>query len=68
MRWLVIKNNYVIDAIVWDGISSYTYPFPHDYLKEDTQEVAGVGDWYESSEDIFYHPLGKTPPDFPGTL
>jgi len=66
MRWLVIKNNYVIDAIVWDGVTSYAYPFSHDYLKEDTQGVAGVGDWYESSEDIFYRPIGKTPPDFPG--
>jgi len=67
MKWFVIKDNYVIDNIEWDGTTPYTYPFPHDYLKQDTEFVAGVGDWYESTEDIFYRPLGKTPPDFPST-
>ncbi len=64
-NWLVIKNNYVIDHIVWDGITPYTYSFPHDFLKENIDGMAGIGDWYETSEDIFYRPLGKTPPDFP---
>ena len=64
--WCVIKNNYIIDYIVWDGITPYTYPFPHDLLKEDIEGSAGIGDWYETSEEIFYRPL-KTPPDFPGT-
>jgi hypothetical protein len=64
--WLVIKDNYVIDYVVWDGVTPYVYPFPHDLLKEDIDRIAGIGDWYEMSEDIFYRPLGKTPPDFPG--
>jgi hypothetical protein len=65
--WLVIKDNYVIDYIVWDGITPYVYPFPHDFLKENITGPAGsacIGDWYEESEDIFYRPL-STPPDFP---
>ena len=62
--WCVIKNNYVIDYIMWDGVTPYTYPFPHDSIKEDTEGSASIGDWYESLENIFYRPL-KTPPDFP---
>ena len=66
MRWLVLKDNYVIDIIEWDGITPYTYPFLHDYLTQDPNDLAGIGDWFETSEDIFYRPIGKTPPDFPG--
>jgi hypothetical protein len=64
--WFVIKDNYVIDYVIWDGVTSWNYPYPYDSLKEDTTYMPGVGDWYEASEDIFYRPLGKTPPDFPG--
>jgi hypothetical protein len=66
MRWLVLKDNYIINNIEWDGITPYTYPFPHDFLMNGENTPAGIGDWYESSEDIFYRPL-TTPPDFPGT-
>jgi hypothetical protein len=66
-KWLIIKSNYVIDVIMWDGITPYVYPFPYDMMIEDlTYDTVGVGDWYESTEDIFYRPL-KTPPDFPPT-
>lgn len=61
--WLVIKDNYVIDYVIWDGITPYTYPLPHDSIKEDIDGHAGIGDWYEASEDIFYRPL-STPPDY----
>jgi hypothetical protein len=64
-NWFVIKDNYIINVINWDGITPYTYPYPHDFLKEDIDGLAGIGDWYETSEEIFYRPL-KTPPDFPG--
>jgi hypothetical protein len=64
MRWLVLKDNYIINNIEWDGVTPYTYPFPHDFLMNGENNPAGIGDWYESSEDIFYRPL-KTPPDFP---
>jgi hypothetical protein len=64
MRWLVIKDNYVINAIEWDGVTPYTYPLPHDVLMQDPNELAGIGDWYESAEQVFYRPL-TTPPDYP---
>jgi hypothetical protein len=63
-RWAVIKSNYVIDVIIWDGITPWQYPGNHDLLIEDPEEMLGYGDWYESTESIFYRPL-KTPPDFP---
>ena len=64
-RWLILKANYVIDVILWDGLTSYTYPFPHDTMMEDpTGEAVGIGDWYESTEGVYYRPL-ETPPDFP---
>jgi hypothetical protein len=66
MRWLVLKDNYVINTVEWDGVIPYTYPYPHDYLTQDPDDLAGIGDWYETSEGIFYRPL-KTPPDFPST-
>jgi hypothetical protein len=34
---------------------------------EDTDFKAGIGDWYEASEGIFYRPL-STPPDVPEEL
>jgi hypothetical protein len=63
-RWVILKNNYVIDAIEWDGMTQYQYPYSHDVMKEDTEGIVNIGDWYETSEDIFYRPT-KTPPDFP---
>jgi hypothetical protein len=35
-------------------------------IEENTENV-GYGDWYETSENIFYRPL-TTPPDFPPQL
>ena len=67
-RWAVIKSNYVIDIIIWDGVTNWQYPGDHDLLIEDPEEMLGHGDWYESSEDIFYRPIGKIPPDFPGNF
>lgn len=63
-RWAIIKSNYVIDMIMWDGITPYQYPFSYDIMIEDPTYTVGIGDWYELSEKIFYRPL-STPPDFP---
>ena len=62
--WLVMRSNYVIDVIFWDGITPFSYPYPYDEIREDIQDVAGIGDWYEASEGVFYRPL-TTPPDYP---
>jgi hypothetical protein len=31
-RWAVIKSNYVIDIIIWDGVTNWQYPGDHDLL------------------------------------
>jgi hypothetical protein len=63
-KWAILKSNYVIDVIMWDGVTLYTHPFPYDTMVEDTEYTVGLGDWYEASEGVFYRPL-STPPDFP---
>jgi hypothetical protein len=65
--WLIIKDNYVINKVTWDGVTPWTYPMPHDSIMEDTDFNAGIGDWYEATEGIFYRPL-STPPDVPEEL
>ena len=65
----IVKNNYVINRVVIDDSdNNYTYPFPHDLVVEDVDAVFGVGDWYESSEQIFYRPVNATPPDLPSEI
>lgn len=63
-RWAVIKSNYVIDVIIWDGVTPWQYPGDYDLLVEENTENVGMGDWYEASEGVFYHPL-SSPPDYP---
>ena len=65
MRWLILKSNYVIDVILWDGITPYDYPHDYDIMVEDTIGVVTVGDWYEVSEGVFYRPINVTSPWFP---
>ena len=62
--WLVMRNNYVINVIFWDGVTPYSYPEPYDELREDSSESINIGDWYEPTENVFYRPL-TTPPDYP---
>lgn len=64
MRWLILKSNYVVDVIIWDGVTSFQYPNEYDTMMEDTTYDIGIGDWYEPTENVFYRPL-TTPPDYP---
>jgi hypothetical protein len=63
-QYAIIKQNYVIDKITWDQqmYPDYVYFFSYDSMIEDINENINIGDWYESSEKIFYRPL-STPPD-----
>lgn len=65
--WLIIKNNYVINKVVWDGETDWTYPGEHDLIIEDVNQNIGIGDWYEEVEGLFYRPMG-IPPDWPDEL
>jgi len=66
-KWLVIKDNYVINAFIWDGVTEYTYPDAHDLIIEDVAQNVGIGMWYEESEGNFYQPV-KKPIDNPKEL
>jgi hypothetical protein len=63
-KWLAIKDNYVIDAFIWDGVTDFTYPNEHDSIMEDVEQIVGIGSWYEESEGVFYMPV-TAPPDLP---
>ncbi len=60
--WLIIKDNYVINRVV-----SENQPNSELLVVEDINWNVSIGDWYESSEGIFYKPL-STPPDYPEEL
>jgi hypothetical protein len=63
-KWLIIKDNYVINAIIWDGVTEYQYPDPYDQMIEDVKEYISIEMWYEESENLFYSPIG-VPEDWP---
>ena len=63
-KWLIIKDNYVINAIIWDGVTEYEYPDPYDKMIEDVEEYINIGMWYEEAENLFYSPTG-VPEDWP---
>ena len=54
MIYLIIKNNYVTNRILWDGVQDIKHD--GDLIKPDKQENVCIGDWYEEAEDIFYGP------------
>ncbi len=57
-----------VAKVAWDGITPWTYPLPHDTIMEDKDFSAGIGDWYEEAEGIFYRPINALPPDIPEEL
>lgn len=65
--WLVLKDNYVIDRVVWDGITSWTYPFGYSELIEDVSDERGITDIYDpitGTFDKFGKPgAGPVPPE-----
>lgn len=66
MIYVIIKDNYVIDRVVAD--SEFVYPLPHDLIVEDVDMNINIGDWHEESEDIFYRPINRNPPDWPDEI
>jgi hypothetical protein len=62
MKYLVIKDNYVINAILWDGATPYTYPEPHDLLLPDVAETVSIGDYYDPTDGTFWKKSGDLNP------
>ena len=50
MKHAVIYNNEVIDMTMWDGVSDWTYPRPHDEIRPAGTLAIGMKfdgtDWY----------------------
>lgn len=44
MFWAVLKDGVCIAKVVWDGKAEYRYPFPHDELVHDPDNVIPVVD------------------------
>lgn len=57
MKYVVIKNKEVVNAIEWDGETDFTYPFEHDEIFRSDELQIGMklidGVWkYEDIEHI----------------
>jgi len=42
MKYVVINNNEVVNAIQWDGVSEFTYPFAHDEILQSDELQIGM--------------------------
>ena len=57
--WAVIKDDVVIDSVLWDGEAEWQYPQSHDELIEITEEIKiGIG-WYRNEEG-WHEPVGSS--------
>lgn len=66
--WLVMRGGYVIARVVWDGVTPWTYPYPHDELIEDVEKKIGIGNWYDKAEEKFKRPGEGPAPTVPSEL
>lgn len=61
MNYAIIKDNKVINRVVWDCASDWTYPFPHDEIREDEAGLLAIGavwdgeTWTIQVERIWHH-------------
>jgi hypothetical protein len=51
--WVIIKDNYVIDRILWDGVTEYSYPFQHDFMIQNDDNEVCIGDFYDTPTKSF---------------
>ena len=62
MKHAVIYNNEVIDMTMWDGVSEWKYPFPHDEIRPAGTLAIGMKfdgtDWYMPEKPVndWQHP------------
>lgn len=42
MRYIVIHNNEIVNAIEWDGKTEFIYPFEHDNLQQSDELQIGM--------------------------
>ena len=54
-KWAVIRDDVVIDSVVWDGETDWQYPFPHDEMIELTELKIGIG-WHRV-DGVWHEPV-----------
>ena len=42
MKYAIIKNNEVINVIIWDGITKFEYPFDYDEMIQSDELQIGM--------------------------
>lgn len=42
MKYAIIKNNEVINVIIWDGITAFHYPFDYDEMIQSDELQIGM--------------------------
>ena len=42
MRYAIIKNNEVINVIIWDGKTKFEYPFDYDEMIQSNELQIGM--------------------------
>ena len=56
MRYAIIKNNEVINVIIWDGKTKFEYPFDYDEMMQSNELQIGMklidGNWIMQNIEI----------------
>ena len=56
MRYAIIKNNEVINVIIWDGKTKFEYPFDYDEIIQSNELQIGMklidGNWIMQNIEI----------------
>lgn len=55
MKYAIIKNNEVINVIIWDGKTKFEYPFDYDDIVQSNELQIGMilidGVWIQQETD-----------------
>ena len=56
MRYAIIKNNEVINVIIWNGVTPFEYPFDYDEIIQSNELQIGMklidGNWIMQNIEI----------------
>ena len=56
MKYAIIKNNEVINVIIWDGKTKFEYPFDYDEMIQSNELQIGMklidGNWIMQNIEI----------------
>lgn len=57
--YVIIKDNEVINKVIWDGVSKWEYPFPYDEIIQSDELQIGM---MKDDDGIWYIPEIPTSP------